>query len=81
MVTQLGTRVDPAAQEIRVDGESLSLGRRVYYAVNKPKGVVTTNRDPGRRPRVIDLVPNQDIRLVCHRQARLEQRRIDSGHQ
>ena len=65
MVTQLGTRVESAAQEIRVDGESLSLGRRVYYAVNKPKGVVTTNRDPGRRPRVIDLVPNQDIRLFA----------------
>ena len=65
VVTQLGTRVDPAAQDIRVDGESLSLGRRVYYAVNKPKGVVSTNRDPGRRPRVIDLVPNQDIRLFA----------------
>ncbi|MGA2259041.1 MAG: pseudouridine synthase [Thermoguttaceae bacterium] len=65
VVTQLGTRVDAAAQEIRVDGESLSLGHRVYYAVNKPKGVVTTNRDPGRRPRVIDLVPNQDIRLFA----------------
>ena len=65
VVTQLGTRVDSATQEIRVDGESLSLGRRVYYAVNKPKGVVTTNRDPGRRPRVIDLVPNQDIRLFA----------------
>ena len=65
VVTQLGTRVDPAVQDVRVDGESLSLGRRVYYAVNKPKGVVTTNRDPGGRPRVIDLVPNQDIRLFA----------------
>jgi 23S rRNA pseudouridine2605 synthase len=65
VVTQLGTRVDLDAHEIRVDGESLSLGRRVYYAVNKPKGVVTTNRDPGRRPRVIDIVPNQDIRLFA----------------
>ncbi len=65
MVSQLGTRVDSTVQDIRVDGESLSLGRRVYYAVNKPKGVVATNRDPGRRPRVIDLVPNQDIRLFA----------------
>ncbi len=65
VVSQLGARVDSAAQDIRVDGESLSFGRRVYYAVNKPKGVVTTNRDPGRRPRVIDLVPNQDIRLFA----------------
>jgi 23S rRNA pseudouridine2605 synthase len=55
--------VQPETQEIRVDGESLSLGRRLYYAVNKPKGVVTTNRDPGGRPRVIDLVPQPDIRL------------------
>ncbi len=65
VVTQLGTRVDTATQDIRVDGETMSLGRRVYYAVNKPKGVVSTNHDPGRRPRVIDLVPNQDIRLFA----------------
>jgi 23S rRNA pseudouridine2605 synthase len=65
VVTQLGTRVDTAVQDIRVDGESLSFGRRVYYAVNKPKGVVTTNRDPSGRPRVIDLVPRQDVRLFA----------------
>jgi 23S rRNA pseudouridine2605 synthase len=65
VVTLLGTRVDPASQDIRVDGESLSLGRRVYYAVNKPKGVVSTNRDPDGRPRVVDLVPNHDIRLFA----------------
>jgi len=65
VVTELGTRVNPQAQEIRVDGESLSLGRRVYYAVNKPKGVVTTNRDPGGRPRVVDLVPQRNARLFA----------------
>jgi len=65
VVTQLGTRVDAAVQEIRVDGETLSLGRRLYYVVNKPKGVVTTNRDPARRPPVVDLVPNQDVRLFA----------------
>jgi 23S rRNA pseudouridine2605 synthase len=57
IVTQLGTRVEPDKHEVRVDGEALNLGRRVYYAVNKPKGVVTTNRDPSGRPRVVDLVP------------------------
>ena len=59
VVTELGSRVDLAVQDVRVDGESLSLGRRVYYAVNKPKGVVSTNHDPGGRPRVIDLVPSK----------------------
>jgi 23S rRNA pseudouridine2605 synthase len=56
-VTLLGTRVDPQQQEIRVDGVPLSKPRHVYYMVNKPSGVVSTNRDPQRRPRVIDLVP------------------------
>jgi 23S rRNA pseudouridine2605 synthase len=63
VVRELGTRVDPLAQEIRVDGEPLNVGRRVYFAVNKPPGVVSTNRDPSGRPRVIDLVPGGDTRL------------------
>lgn len=63
VVSELGVRVDPFRQEIRVDGERLRLGRRVYYAVNKPSGVVCTHRDPSGRPRVIDLVPTQRERL------------------
>ena len=30
----------------------------VHYLVNKPPGMVSTNRDPAGRPRVIDLVPD-----------------------
>ncbi len=59
VVTELGTRVDPASQEIRLDGETLTASRAVYYAVNKPTGVVSTNADPAGRPRVIDLVPSR----------------------
>jgi 23S rRNA pseudouridine2605 synthase len=57
VITELGTRVDPSRQEIRVDGESLRPSKRLYFAVNKPVGVVSTNRDPSGRSRVIDLVP------------------------
>jgi 23S rRNA pseudouridine2605 synthase len=60
VVTELGTRVDPLRQEIRVDGEALRQPQRLYYAVNKPIGVVTTNFDPSGRPRVIDLVPTEE---------------------
>jgi 23S rRNA pseudouridine2605 synthase len=60
VVTELGTRVDPLAQEIRVDGETLRQPKRLYFAVNKPVGVVTTNDDPSGRPRVIDLVPTEE---------------------
>jgi len=63
MVTELGTRVDPAVQEIRVDGIPLPKSKLVYYAVNKPSGVVCTNRDPSGRPRVIDLLPAREARL------------------
>jgi 23S rRNA pseudouridine2605 synthase len=63
VVTQLGTKVDPSCQTIRVDGEPIRQSRRVYYAVNKPPGVVSTNRDPAGRSRVIDLVPADAGRL------------------
>ncbi len=59
VVTQLGTRIDPATQEVRVDGERLPNPRRVVYLLNKPVGVVTTNYDPSGRQRVVDLVPDE----------------------
>jgi 23S rRNA pseudouridine2605 synthase len=59
VVTELGTRVDPFTNEIRVDGEVLKRPRKVYYLVHKPQGVVTTSKDPSGRERVIDLVPPQ----------------------
>jgi 23S rRNA pseudouridine2605 synthase len=60
VVTELGTRVDLLKQEIRVDGESLRQPKRMYFAVNKPTGVVTTNYDPSGRTRVIDLIPTDE---------------------
>lgn len=57
VVTELGSRVDPARQEIRVDGEPLPRPKLAYFAVHKPTGVVSTANDPSGRPRVIDLLP------------------------
>ncbi len=57
VVTELGVRVDPKTQKIELDGETIAKPRRIYYAVNKPEGVVCTARDPSGRPRVIDLLP------------------------
>lgn len=62
IVTKLGTKVDPTAQEIRVDGEPLPKPKLRYFIVNKPLGVVTTNSDPAGRTRVIDLI-RSDARL------------------
>ncbi len=57
-VARLGRRVDPATAVVAVDG--VPLGVRpdlVYYLVNKPRGVVTTARDPQGRRTVVELVP------------------------
>lgn len=56
VVTELGTRVDPDRQTIRVDGVPLKVQRPRYFAVHKPPGVVSTSKDQWRRARVIDLV-------------------------
>lgn len=57
VISELGISVDPDVQKVRVDGVALKQQKLVYFAVNKPTGVVTTNSDPMGRPRVIDLVP------------------------
>lgn len=62
-VVELGVRVFPMTQEIRVDGELLKKTRPVYLALYKPKGYVCTNWDPEHRPRVIDLIPEKLGRL------------------
>jgi len=56
VITQVGTKVDPATARITVDGELLKKHRPVYFALNKPEGVLCTNRDPQGRPRVIDFI-------------------------
>ncbi|MEZ6088603.1 MAG: pseudouridine synthase [Pirellulaceae bacterium] len=56
IVTQLGTRVNPRTSKIRVDGVPIKQPKLVYFALNKPVGIVTTNRDPQGRPRVIDMI-------------------------
>jgi len=63
VVTKLGTRVDGSREQIRIDGVRLPRPKRVYYALNKPPGVVCTSRDPSGRPRAIDLIPLKRERL------------------
>jgi 23S rRNA pseudouridine2605 synthase len=57
IVTELGTKADPARDHIRVDGKLLHGPERPrYFVVNKPKGYVTTASDPEGRPTVMDLI-------------------------
>jgi 23S rRNA pseudouridine2605 synthase len=57
VVMTLGTRADPAKDDIRVDGRRLRFDARLRYLVlNKPKGYVTTRHDPEGRRTVMELV-------------------------
>ncbi len=63
VVTKLGSKVDPDADRLMVDGEAVGIEERVYYLVNKPPGTICTNRDDQGRPRVVDLI-RQDPRRI-----------------
>ena len=56
-VRELGTKADPAQDEIRVDGRRIkSAARPRYILLNKPRGYVSTRSDPQQRRTVIDLL-------------------------
>lgn len=56
VVTELGTRADPAQDHIRVDGKLLHGPERLrYFMLNKPKGYVTTSSDPQGRHTVMEF--------------------------
>jgi 23S rRNA pseudouridine2605 synthase len=64
VVDTLPAFVDPDVDVISVNGRPLKKPQRVYYLLNKPKGVICTNSDPQGRPRAIDLVPAGQ-RIFC----------------
>jgi 23S rRNA pseudouridine2605 synthase len=56
-VAELGVKVEPTTDEVRLDGERVNVDPdRVYVLLNKPRGVVTTTDDPQGRRTVLDLV-------------------------
>jgi 23S rRNA pseudouridine2605 synthase len=57
VVTQLGTKVDPARDEIRVDGQRVEIAAgNVYIMLNKPRGVLSTMQDDRGRTALGELV-------------------------
>ncbi len=64
VVTELGTKADPARDHVRVDGKLLQGPERIrYFVLNKPKGFVTTVSDPEGRPTVMQFFSAERERL------------------
>jgi 23S rRNA pseudouridine2605 synthase len=64
IVTQMGARVDPVTDVIRVDGRRLPPRTdHVYLLVNTPRGVVTSMADERGRPDLTTLLADRPERL------------------
>jgi pseudouridine synthase len=72
-VTELGSKADPSADDIRVDGRRIKTSsRRLYILMYKPRGYITTRSDPQRRPTVIDLLTTGGVREYEYPVGRLD---------
>jgi 23S rRNA pseudouridine2605 synthase len=54
-------RIDPQRARLRVDGRAIAAARRVYLALNKPRGLVTTANDPEGRQTVYTCLEGLDL--------------------
>ncbi len=64
VVDKLPAFVDPERDVITVNGKKIRAARKVYFLLNKPKGVICTNSDPQGRKRAIDIVRTPE-RIFC----------------
>jgi 23S rRNA pseudouridine2605 synthase len=59
VVEQLGTKIDPAEDRVTVDGQVIKPKRKLYVALNKPRGYLCTRSDSTGRPTLGDLLPKE----------------------
>lgn len=56
IVTELGTKVIPATDRVHFHDQLVSIEKKIYILLNKPKNTITTSDDPQERQTVMDLV-------------------------
>ena len=64
IITQMGARVDPLNDLVRVDGKRLPPpSDHAYLVLNKPRGIVSSMADEHGRPDLSGIVVNREERL------------------
>ncbi len=64
VVREMGVKIDPSTDVVEVSGKLIEAREeKVYILLNKPKGYVTTLRDPQGRPKVVDLLKDVGKRV------------------
>jgi 23S rRNA pseudouridine2605 synthase len=56
---ELGGRVDPEHDHVTLDGAPLRRKRKLYIALNKPRGYVCTRKDEFARHTIVELLPRE----------------------
>jgi len=58
-VTELGKKVDPLHDDVAVDSKPIRAKRKIYLALNKPRGLVCSKKDELGRATIYDLLPKE----------------------
>jgi len=58
-VQDLGAKVEPARDRVTVDGRPVRARRKLYLALNKPRGLVCSRKDEHGRPTIYELLPKE----------------------
>lgn len=61
VIKELGCKADPAKDTIKVNGKALTLNnKKIYIALNKPYGIISSRKDEKNRETVIDLIKSNE---------------------
>lgn len=59
IVRELGTKVEPGADQVQLDGKPVRPKRKLYVALHKPPGYICSRRDDSNRPLAGSLLPKE----------------------
>src|SRR4051812_39442937 len=59
IVQELGTKVDPVHDRVAVDDKAVKAKRKLYVALNKPRGLICSRKDELERPTIYELLPKE----------------------
>jgi len=65
IVRDVSTRIVPERDVIEVDGKRVGRAERVYLALNKPRGLVTTRDDPQGRATIYECLAGAPLPFVA----------------
>ncbi len=58
--TESGIRLDPTKDIVLLNGKPIKKSELVYFALNKPKGIISTTSDEQNRNTVVSLIPTKE---------------------